>query len=81
MRHENILTKSLLYLSYPIWWAVSKSPLEGAQTTLHCASSPSIEKQGGKYFSDCEPKEPSYTSKDLAQKLWDVSEKLVGLEN
>jgi retinol dehydrogenase-12 len=58
-----------------------KSPYEGAQTTLHCALSPDV--QGGEYFSDCKAVTPSKHATDsaAASKLWDVSEKLVGLRD
>lgn len=55
-----------------------KSAFEGAQTSLHCALAPHIE--GGAYYSDCVTKKPNKLVTDAeAGKLWEVSEKLVGL--
>ena len=58
-----------------------KTPYQGAQTSLHCALSPDIVNQGGEYFSDCAIKKPLAVAEDSTQaaKLWDLSEKLVGL--
>ncbi|KAH3855036.1 retinol dehydrogenase 12-like [Dreissena polymorpha] len=58
-----------------------KTPTAGAQTSLHCALAPEVERQSGKYFSDCAVKDPSKLAQDdeLAAKLWTVSEKMVGL--
>ena len=34
----------------PLFWLLFKSPVQGAQTTLHCALSSSLEGVTGKYF-------------------------------
>ena len=59
-------------------WLVLKNPLQGAQTTIHCAVQEDIEKDSGRYFSDCALKEPNKLSYDegLAKKLWELSEEL-----
>ena len=36
---------------YPSWYLISKSPWQGAQTTVHCALDDSIEKSNGLYFA------------------------------
>ena len=58
-----------------------KSVEQGAQTTIYCAVEPGLEKESGKYFSDCKVKEPAAVAKDdgVAKKLWEVSETIVGL--
>ncbi|XP_063893228.1 retinol dehydrogenase 14-like [Helicoverpa armigera] len=62
--------------------AFSKTWWEGAQTTVYLAVSPEVEGVSGKYFSDCHEQSLRGVAndKDLARKLWDVSEKLVGLK-
>lgn len=64
-----------------IYAVVSKSPKEGAQTTIHCAVADDIPKYNGYYFSDCEPKKPSINgmNRQDAKRLWDVSKEMVGL--
>ncbi|XP_026758550.1 retinol dehydrogenase 12-like [Galleria mellonella] len=58
-----------------------KSSWEGAQTTIYLAVSPEVEGVTGGYFVDCKKTAPSITAQDdhIASKLWEVSERLVGL--
>lgn len=58
-----------------------KSPREGAQTTIFLAVSPEVEGVTGKYYADCRESNIAHSARDtdLARKLWEVSEKLVGL--
>ncbi len=60
-----------------------KTPRQGAQTTIYCAVSEDLAGVSGRYFADCEER-PLVTAvaKDCnaANKLWDVSEKMVGLK-
>lgn len=58
------------------------SPREGAETSVYLASSPEVEGVTGKYFDQKREKQSSAESYDqaLAEKLWGVSVKLVGLE-
>ncbi|KAK9412647.1 dehydrogenase/reductase SDR family member 13-like [Crotalus adamanteus] len=53
----------------------------GAQTTIYCATEEGIERLSGRYFVDCQPKVPSPQARDdqLAKKLWEFSERLLGL--
>ncbi|KAI8910151.1 hypothetical protein EDD86DRAFT_265602 [Gorgonomyces haynaldii] len=58
------------------------TPQQGALTTLYCATSPEIQKSNlnDKYFvpiAKMEPTTPLGQDRDLAQKLWDFTEKLV----
>ena len=66
----------------PLFWYVGKSPVQGAQTTIHCAVSEEMEGVSGKYLRDCHIAEPSKGAQDddAAKKLWEVSMKLVGLD-
>ncbi|XP_059473096.1 retinol dehydrogenase 12-like isoform X2 [Neocloeon triangulifer] len=58
---------------------VLKTPLQGAQTTLHCALDEKLATQNGLYFSDCSPGRTSERArnKEDAKKLWEVSEELL----
>lgn len=48
-----------------------KTPEEGAQTQVHCATHPGL--PGGLYYQECEPLEPSAECQDseVAGRLWD----------
>jgi NAD(P)-dependent dehydrogenase (short-subunit alcohol dehydrogenase family) len=57
------------------------SPEEGAKTIVYLAASPDVEDVTGQYFYDCRAirsSEESY-NKEIAKKLWMLSEKLAGL--
>jgi hypothetical protein len=60
---------------------LSKSPNQGAQTTLYCALAPEVAAHGGEYFSDCKVFKQSDSAIDdnVAKKLWEVSEQLTKL--
>ncbi|XP_015594744.1 retinol dehydrogenase 11 [Cephus cinctus] len=54
---------------------------QGAQTVLHCATESSLEGESGHIYRDCKV----YVSKmklepDIASRLWEVSERLTGLD-
>jgi retinol dehydrogenase-12 len=57
------------------------SPAEGAQTTIHLASSPDVEGITGKYFYKMQAVQSSPASYDteVAQRLWELSGELTGL--
>jgi NAD(P)-dependent dehydrogenase (short-subunit alcohol dehydrogenase family) len=56
------------------------SPADGAQTSLHCATSPDIAADSGHYYDNCQQKEPSaIATPELASQLWDRSIEWVGL--
>ncbi|KAL0967605.1 hypothetical protein UPYG_G00254390 [Umbra pygmaea] len=77
--HIPLLVRPLMYLAS---LAFFKSPLEGAQTPLYLACSPDVEDVMGKCFSNCEEEEllPKATDDNVARRLWDVSETLVGIK-
>lgn len=58
-----------------------KTPLEGAQTSIYCATEPSLEDCSGMYFADCKQEDLKDFAKDddIDVKLWDYSVKAVGL--
>ncbi|XP_043960037.1 retinol dehydrogenase 12, like [Gambusia affinis] len=59
----------------------TKDSVEGAQTTIYCAVEPSLEKESGGYYSGCAPANCCAAGKDdvLAQKLWELSCKMLSL--
>uniref|UniRef100_S4RHN6 Retinol dehydrogenase 12, like n=1 Tax=Petromyzon marinus TaxID=7757 RepID=S4RHN6_PETMA len=65
-----------------ILWPLSKSPAQGAQTSIHCAVAEELANVTGVYFSDCAPKSVSSLASDdaAAQKLWALSCKLLGIK-
>lgn len=64
-----------------LYYYFSKSPKEGAQTSLHCALDDQAGQETGLYYSDCRVKTPQPSAQDdeVARKLWDYSAKAVGL--
>ena len=67
-------------LCMPVMNWVFTTPLNGAQTTLYCVLEDSIENESGEYYSDCAKATPSSHAQDeeMAKKLWDLSEEMVG---
>lgn len=58
-----------------------RSPEEGARTSLYLACSPDVDGVRGGCFADCRPQVllDRATDPDLAGKLWDISEVMVGI--
>ena len=58
-----------------------KTTFHGAQTILYCCLEDKIEGESGKYYVGCKEAIPSPQAQDKnsAKKLWELSEKLVGL--
>ncbi|XP_070403242.1 retinol dehydrogenase 14 [Nothobranchius furzeri] len=79
-RHVQIpaLAKPLFNL---LSWGLFKSPEEGAETSVYLASSPDVDGVQGRCFADCRPQVllDKATDPDLASKLWDISEVMVGI--
>jgi NAD(P)-dependent dehydrogenase (short-subunit alcohol dehydrogenase family) len=75
-RHMGSLRTMLAGL---VSWPVSRSVAQGAATQCYVATSPALEKVSGSYFADCNPARMSAHAqdKDMASRLWSVSEKLV----
>jgi retinol dehydrogenase 14 len=61
----------------------ASTPEQGAQPSLYLATSGEVEGFSGKYFDKQKPKQSSKASYDttLAQRLWQVSAELTGLES
>ncbi|XP_029171412.1 retinol dehydrogenase 14 [Nylanderia fulva] len=72
----------LSWFVYLITKAFFKTPVQGAQTTIHVAVSEELNGVSGKYFMDCAEHRLSNAAKDPAKgkKLWELSEPLVKLE-
>ncbi|XP_003746430.1 retinol dehydrogenase 11 [Galendromus occidentalis] len=64
-----------------LFFFFGKTPLEGAQTSLHLSVSEEVDGISGEYWKDCRVAKGSAASRDmkLATKLWNQSEKLTGL--
>ena len=60
----------------PLMLRGMKTVVEGAQTSLHCATSPAVAGQDGRYYDDCQEKQPARIAEDvaLAKTLWEKSE-------
>lgn len=60
-----------------------KTPVQGAQTTIHCAVSDEAAKESGLYYAECVPTACSSqaSNEEDAQKLWAASLKLVHVED
>jgi NAD(P)-dependent dehydrogenase (short-subunit alcohol dehydrogenase family) len=65
---------------FPFEGEVPKSMAQGISTTLVAALDPRIEAQSGMYMTDCQPQKTYEYAEDMegAEKLWKLSEKLVG---
>ena len=80
-RHIEQIIGPLKYLFIPLLFPFTKSPKEGAQTSIYCAVEESIASESGNYYSDCAIKTPQPQALDdkVAEKLWEVSSKSVDL--
>jgi NAD(P)-dependent dehydrogenase (short-subunit alcohol dehydrogenase family) len=58
----------------PLEALLLKTPEEGAQTQIHCATHPGL--QGGLYYRECKPAKPSRDAEDarVATRLWAETE-------
>ncbi|KAK3573505.1 hypothetical protein QTP86_025297 [Hemibagrus guttatus] len=76
--HIPLLAKPLVSLAS---WALLRSPEEGAKTSVYLACSPDVEGVRGKCFADCQEMKllPKAMDEDVAKKLWDISEVMVGI--
>jgi len=72
---------ALIFLAYFVG-PFTKTTENGAQTSIYCCVDESVEKDTGKYYSDCRAKTPAKQAldKDAQKKLWDLSVKLTNLK-
>lgn len=70
------------YILRPIRYLMEKTPRLGAQTSIFLSVAPEVSCISGRYFSNCRlaAVSPHGANADLAKKVWDISEKLVGIE-
>ncbi len=82
--YTNFYNNSGLFLKFfsRLFGWTMRSPERGAETVIYLASSPQVERITGKYFKDGKPVRSSDRSRDrdLAGRLWEVSERLVKLD-
>nr|CAH0103023.1 unnamed protein product [Daphnia galeata] len=81
-RHFPFLTNPILKaIQKPIRFIVVRSPIQGAQTILHCALSPNLSSETGLYYADLVAKASSDLSQDvqLSSQLYDHSRIWAGL--
>ena len=72
----------ILYLLFGwLYRFVVKTPFNGAQTTIYCAVDKNVENDTGKYYSDCEEKQPKPSARieKEQEKLWHLSALATGL--
>ncbi|KAL7889204.1 hypothetical protein AOLI_G00014620 [Acnodon oligacanthus] len=76
--HIPLLVKPLFSL---FSWAFFRTPEQGAQTSIYLSCSEDVEGVQGKCFADCSEEEllPKATDEEVAKKLWDISEVMVGM--
>lgn len=76
-----VATKLLLRGIVPPWlsrpWTIT--PEQGAKTSIYLASSEDVSQVSGRYFDNCNVKQPSTEARDLsvAERLWTVSENII----
>ncbi|XP_029450217.1 retinol dehydrogenase 13 isoform X2 [Rhinatrema bivittatum] len=69
-------------LQGPIFWLLVKTPLQAAQPSIYLAVAEELEGVSGKYFDGMKEKKPAPQAQDeaVARNLWEISAKLVHLE-
>jgi hypothetical protein len=56
-----------------------RSPEDGAQTPLYCATAPELADESGHYYESCARKQPSrVVTPELAAELWERTSEWVG---
>ena len=71
-------------LFLPLILLIFKTPWQGAQTTIYCAVSEELDGVSGQFLGDCKIeklKTAAATDDNMAEKLWQRSCKMVGLED
>jgi retinol dehydrogenase 12 len=81
-RNVSFVYKTIKAVSFLPFWYLSKSPLQGAQTSLYCALEDQAKLVPGAYYADCKVAKENKLALDdsLCQRLWNVSVELVKLE-
>ena len=81
MKENMWLIRILYFLFGWLYRFVVKTPFNGAQTTIYCAVDKGVENDTGKYYSDCEEKQPNPSARieKEQEKLWHLSALATGL--
>ena len=73
-----------MWVLWKFSYLFTKSPRQGAQTSIHCAVCDEVQGVSGEFFVDCQVRKklvnPLVLDQELAGRLWTVSAQLVGLE-
>ncbi|XP_065114630.1 retinol dehydrogenase 12, like [Paramisgurnus dabryanus] len=77
-RHLSKPEQAVMWMARPF----TKTSVQGAQTTIYCAVAPELDKESGKYYSDCAPANCTQAAldDDMAQRLWELSCKMLSIE-
>ena len=72
------LNKLYFIVSYPFWWYGTKSPYQGAQTSIYLSIAPINDLKGGHYYADCKMEigHKAALDEELQDRLWDTSMEL-----
>jgi NAD(P)-dependent dehydrogenase (short-subunit alcohol dehydrogenase family) len=78
---RDISVSPLLKRIFALISRFARSPEKGAETVVYLATSPQVQGASGGYYFDCKLAPPSSTAQDdsAAERLWQVSEQLVGI--
>lgn len=69
-------------LFLPVALFFMRTPSQGAQTTLHCATAEELQGKSGLFFRNCNFYEPKMKlDSAVATRLWDISENMAGLND
>ena len=81
-RHRSLF-HVLKIIMYPLLLLILKTPWQGAQTTLYCATDEALQGVSGQYFGDCkqEVSQPHARDDGVAKKLWEISAELTGYKD
>jgi retinol dehydrogenase-14 len=81
-RYFQIFGFPLYALMYSLYFLLIKSAREGCQTVVYCAVAPELRRQSDGYYGNfkLEPWSKAASDLKLAEKVWDASEKLTGLD-
>eukprot|EP00090_Calanus_glacialis_P022694 TRINITY_DN34985_c0_g1_i1.p1 TRINITY_DN34985_c0_g1~~TRINITY_DN34985_c0_g1_i1.p1 ORF type:complete len:322 (+),score=97.81 TRINITY_DN34985_c0_g1_i1:60-1025(+) len=73
---SGFLVYSLMRIVLPL---LSKTPQNGAQTSIYCAVEETLENETGKYYEDCKEAKPSKEANNMddAKNLWKVTMDMV----
>lgn len=77
-RHLSKPEQAVMWMARPF----TKTSVQGAQTSIYCAVAPELDKESGKYYSDCAPANCTQAAldDDMAQRLWELSCKMLSIE-